>query len=272
MATQILPLFASKSTIEVRVFLLGERIDLRTLELGDRLGIAPLTISVGSRGCAVLFRYGVVVLFDVTAAEEEAFLASLEPLISEPFKRREQDRVDVSVDSIRDERVEGGIIQLREYSLERLQVVADVLAKSVVLAYYEASIAEAFDRIEPLAAELQRTGRGRRKAKDLLRHIGGALLVEHKMVGRVEVGEKPEILWERPELERLYLRLEDEYELRERHLALERKLGLIAKTAETLLDLLQHGRSLRVEWYIVILIVVEIGLTLYELFMKGSIG
>jgi required for meiotic nuclear division protein 1 len=36
-----------------------------------------------------------------------------------------------------------------------------------------------------------------------------------------------------------------------------------------LLDLLQTQQSHRVEWYITILIVVEIGLTLYELFIKG---
>ena len=64
------------------------------------------------------------------------------------------------------------------------------------------------------------------------------------------------------------MRLEDEYELRERHVALERKLDLISRTAETLLDLMQHKRSLRVEWYIVILIVIEILLTLYEIYAR----
>src|SRR3569623_1566576 len=101
----------------------------------------------------------------------------------------------------------------------------------------------------------------------LLRHIGGTLLIQHTTVGRVEVGEKPEILWERPDLERLYVRLEDEYELRERHVALERKLELISRTAETLLNLMQHKRSLRVEWYIVILIMAEIALSLIDKFL-----
>lgn len=88
------------------------------------------------------------------------------------------------------------------------------------------------------------------------------------MVARVEVLEKPELLWDHPELELFYARLEDEYELRERHHAVERKLQLISKTAETLVGLLQHDRALRVEWYIVLLIVVEIVLTLYELFAR----
>jgi required for meiotic nuclear division protein 1 len=82
------------------------------------------------------------------------------------------------------------------------------------------------------------------------------------------VGEKPDPLWERPDLERLYLRLEDEYELRERLLALERKLSLVSRTAETALELMQHDSSHRVEWYIVALIVVEILLSVYELWIK----
>jgi uncharacterized Rmd1/YagE family protein len=88
-------------------------------------------------------------------------------------------------------------------------------------------------------------------------------------VGRVEIIDKPELLWDAPDLERIYLRLENEYEIRERQVALERKLDLISRTAETALDLLQHNTGLRVEWYVVILIVVEILLSLYELFLKS---
>jgi uncharacterized Rmd1/YagE family protein len=39
---------------------------------------------------------------------------------------------------------------------------------------------------------------------------------------------------------------------------------------ETQLELLQAKHSLRVEWYIVILIIVEILLTLYELFVRSG--
>jgi len=84
-------------------------------------------------------------------------------------------------------------------------------------------------------------------------------------VGRVEVTEKPEIVWDDPELDRLYERLATEYELRDRDRALSRKLDLISRTAETYLDLINARQTLRVEWYIVILIVMEIVLSLYEM-------
>ena len=88
-------------------------------------------------------------------------------------------------------------------------------------------------------------------------------LMQHRMVGRVETAEKPELVWDHPELERLYLRLAEEYELRERSRALERKLDVISRTAETLLGLVQNRSSLRVEWYILGLIVAELILALY---------
>ncbi len=260
---------AGKTGFKLRALLIGERLDLRALEFTTRLGVLPLTVAAGESGCAVLFRYGAVVLCNVSAIEEAAFLKHLTAFVAEPYTHPDTEEVDVRIEAGVDERVDGGVLLLRDVGVERLQVVADILAKSTVLAHYETNIAGVFDRIEPLAVGLKRRGTGGQRGRELLRHIGGTLLIQHKMVGRVEVAEKPDILWERPELERLYLRLSDEYELHERHLALERKLELISRTAGTLLDLLQTQRSLRVEWYIVILIVLEILITLYELFLRG---
>lgn len=265
------PLFGNHTRIGARALFLGQRLDLRAFEQAKRLATAPLLVSAGGSGAAVLFRYGVVVFFGMDAIEEVAFLEDLNRLVVEPFPQPEYEVITIVADPGRVERVEQTQLYLHKFTVERLQLVADVLAKSVVLAFYETGLAQSFDRIEPLAADLQRGGRGRHQGRELLRHIGDTLLIHGKTVGRVEVLEKPEVLWEHPELERLYMRLEDEYELRERHSALERKLELIARTAETLLGLLQNKRSLRVEWYIVILIVAEIMLTLYEMFIRHAL-
>lgn len=265
----ITSIFADKTSFKARAILAGERIDLRSLETTDRLAVAPLVVSAGDHGCAVLFRYGAVVLFNLSPLEEVTFLKHLGPLITDAFAEPETPETEetaIRTDQERDGIVESGAISLSRLTLERLQVIATILARSVALAYYEKKVSAAFERIEPLADDLQRKGTFGRQARGLLRHIGDTLLIQHKMVGRVEISEKPELLWEQPDLERFYLRLEDEYELRERDVALGRKLELISRTAETILDLLQNSRSLRVEWYIVILIVAEILLTLYKMF------
>jgi uncharacterized Rmd1/YagE family protein len=251
--------------VKVSALFAGRRLDLKGLESSRLLPVLPLIISAGNRGNAVLFRYGAVVMFNLAPAEQASFLNDIKHLVRDPFDAPETEEIDINVDAGKDERVENNVISIKDTRPERLQIVADILAKSVVLDHYEKRVGDVFDRIEPLADSLQQKGRTQYKDAELLRHIGGTLLIQHTTVGRVAIDEKPEILWEQPELERLFVRLEDEYELRERHVALERKLDLISRTAETLLDLMQHKRSLRVEWYIVILIVVEILLTLYEI-------
>ena len=254
------------SPISVRALLLGERIATRRLETAAPLATAPLAVAVPDGGAAVLFRYGVVVLFATAPDAADRFITSIEPFIIEPFHVAEHDEAQLIVHAAADQQVDAaGHIVLRECTIDRLQLVADVLAKSVVLGNYETSIADIFDRIEPLAATLRKQGRSGATSRELLQHIGNVLGMQHKMVGRVETAEKPELLWEHPELERLYMRLAEEYELRERDRALDRKLDVIARTVETLLGLVQARSSLRVEWYIVILIVAELALAAYSL-------
>ncbi|MGL5942398.1 MAG: RMD1 family protein [Waterburya sp.] len=259
--------FAGEKTIGVRALFIGEKIDLRALENTSCLSESPLTITAGENGCAVLQKYGAIVLFGVNPLEEAAFINNLQPWISKAFKEPESEetRIEINIDS-KEFVTENGNIELKEFNIERLQIVADVLAKSVILSHYETSIASVFAKIEPIAASIKRFGNGRHQGEDLLQHIGNTIMIQQTMVGLVEIEDKPEQLWDWPNLERLYLRLEDEYEIGERHRALERKLELISRTAQTVLDLMQHQSAVRVEWYIVILIIVEILLNIYELF------
>ena len=67
------------------------------------------------------------------------------------------------------------------------------------------------------------------------------------------------------DLGRLYARLEDEYELKERAQALSQKLSVIADSAEVLGDIIDTKRSFRLEVIIVVLIAVELLIAGYQL-------
>lgn len=249
--------------LKCRALYLGQRIELKQFRYTQYLAANPLAIHYGHEGIVVLFRYGVVVMYGLSALEETRLHEELMPYIREPMREFEEESLDIRFNEENEGFVEESL-HLGELSVQRLQLVAGVLAKSVVLAYYEKTVGKTFDQVEPLAEQLQRKGRGGTGNKILLRRIGEIMSIQSKMVGRVEVSDKPELLWEYPALERLYQRLEDEYEIKERHVALERKLQVISRATETILDLLQYNRSYRVEWYIVILIVIEIVITLAE--------
>jgi required for meiotic nuclear division protein 1 len=182
----------------------------------------------------------------------------------------EIEQITVRIDPDAKEVLEGNTVILKDTGTDRLEIVADILSKSVVLARYESRVDQTFDRIEPFAAELTKEKTGSRMARELVSHLGSALLIEQQMVGRVQIDDTPEVLWDRPDLERLFARLRDEFEILERFTALNRKLELVSRTVETALGLIQARRSLRVEWYVLILIVFEILLTLYQMFWIGG--
>jgi len=242
---------------------LGQRIELKQFRYTQYIATNPLAINYGHDGIVILFRYGVAVMYGLSALEENRLQEELVPYVRDAFPEFEEESLDIRIKNETEGFVEGNLC-LSDDSIQRLQIVAGVLAKSVVLAYYEKTVGATFDQVEPLAERLKRKGRGGTSNKLLLQRIGDILAIQSKMVGRVEVSDKPELLWEYPMLERLYQRIEDEYEIKERHLALERKLQVISRATEMMLDLLQHNSTLRVEWYIVILIVIEILITLGE--------
>jgi uncharacterized Rmd1/YagE family protein len=247
---------------------IGDRINTAGFE-GQVLSSAPLAVRVGSNGLAVVFRYGVVVLIGLSAAEEAEFLEKLKVRCFGRITPPEEEWARIQVAKEAEESIPvGGPILVREFSLERLLLVADALAKSAVLGRDEREVANVFDTIEPFARELANFGKTSRNRTDLLKLLGNALLVQHRVSGRVAVGEKPDVLWDRPDLERLYARLQDEYELNERVETLNRKLAVVADTATTLADIIDTKRSLRLEIIVVILIAFEIIITFYEIYAR----
>jgi uncharacterized Rmd1/YagE family protein len=256
--------------LTAHALLIGDRINTAGFE-GQVLSSAPPAVRVGSSGLAVLFRYGVVVFIGLSAEEEADFLERLQTRTYGKITPPEEEWAKIQVAKEGEEPIPvGGPILVREFSLERLLVVADALAKSVVLGHDEREVTNVFDRIEPFARELATFGKTSRNRTDLLKLLGNALLVQHRLSGRVAVGEKPDVLWDRPDLERLYARLEDEYELSERAETLNRKLGVIADTASTLAEIIDTKRSLRLELIVVILIAFEIVITFYEIYARSG--
>jgi uncharacterized Rmd1/YagE family protein len=253
------------TSLRVRAVLVGERINTSNVDRVQVINPAPLTYRLDTGGYVTLFRYGVVVLSGLTPSQEEEILRELRPRVIQPLDGREEEIASVEIDPAKDDQIlPGGPIILKKFSPGHLIVIADALSKSVVLARDEREVAAVFDLVEPFARQLAEKGRtsGRRT---ILRHVGNALLVQHRVSGRVAVTEKPDLVWDRHDLERLAARVQDEYELKERAEALSRKLTVIAETAEVLTDVIDTGRSLRLEMIIVLLIAVELVLGLLQM-------
>ena len=259
-------------TITVRALALGERIDTAGLERPDTISTVPLAFHSGSEGRVALYRFGVAVLAGLSPLEEEEVIAKLSGRVTGARARIEDEETALVAIGGGDDTVPpGGPVSIVELSDQRFLVIADALAKSVALARYDRSVNAVFETIEPFAMQLAIEGRPPWQRRPMLKLIGQALLVQHRMSGRIAVQEKPDILWDRPDLERLYSRLNDEYELDERAVALKNKLDVIVETGRALTDVIEADRATRLESIVILLIFAEIVIGIVQIvFFRGA--
>jgi uncharacterized Rmd1/YagE family protein len=243
--------------------LLGPMINTRELARDNMLG----QLSTAA-GLTFVFRYGVAVTFAEDPLNPDLD-AALMAHVLEPAAEQESESASLVIQPGLDDRIApDGQLILSDASDERFLLVATVLAHSVVLARDEILVSAAFDRIDPLVSELREVGGVSIPIKDVMKLVGNVLAARHRVMGTVQVGERPDLLWDHPDLDRLYARLETEYELREREEVLERKYGALGDFAEVLLDIVQDKRSFRLEAAIIALIAFEIVLSLFDMMRR----
>lgn len=248
---------ASSRTLSAHAVLVSDRLVVDRSRYTGVVSAVPFCNREGD-GYVVAYRYGVVVFIGLTDAEEKEALARF-PTDAPAAGPIEEERVALEIRADGEEGGAGnGVFQIKELSVAHALVLGDILAKSVALARYEREIASVFDTIEPQASRLAVSGKLPKSRKGLLQLIGSALLAQHRVSGRIAFAEKPDVLWEHPELGRLYARLEDEYEIIERGTLLNGKVTVVGSAAETFTDMMDTARSARLELLIVILILAEL--------------
>jgi uncharacterized Rmd1/YagE family protein len=252
------------AALMVHAVLLGERIDLRGFRPEGAVNQTPLAWRTETGELVALFRFGAIVFFDVEESAQAGIIDTIKGRIVDPFEERETESAVIAAGVFARDQVTGDLIGLVDMSDERLLTVADVLAKSVALARDETQVTAVFDRIEPFARDLSATGGSSIRFRTLASMMGDALGAQARIVGGVEVSDRPDMLWERPDLQRLHTALAEEYELNDRARMLSQKLKVVEECASALVGFADARRAYHLEWTIIILIAFEIVLTLLE--------
>lgn len=256
----------NNNTIKVETVTIGASIDTRSLRKKDFIAPSPLTFEASDGGYWVVFRFGVVVFFNISQLMRTSIIEELSEAVVGPNAEKEVYHEIIAIDPEGKEYVKSGNLYVQNFDIARLQVIATAYARNAALDLYEKNVAKRMDVIGSVAEQLKSDGAiSFRSNRRLIKSFGEGLAHQSTMLGQIEAVEKPELLWERGDLEPLFHLLEDEYELKERYQALEQKYRLMTETAESIFHIGGLQRSLRVEWYIVILILIELGMNIWDL-------
>jgi required for meiotic nuclear division protein 1 len=153
-------------------------------------------------------------------------------------------------------------ISLREASTLSLNVIALAISQSVGLELYEKRLDTLFSQSRRIVESIHTFSISRRS--HLMQFAKRLALTRHDMVSNLLLLDKPNILWDNEEAEALYTRLAFVLELYDRHEIALSKLSQIKEDVLLVMDIINHKKSEFLEWIIIILILVEIVMGVFQ--------
>lgn len=215
-----------------------------------------------------LFPFGCMVCYGLAHHEVVdlvAYLRRLEPRLQDPSEPFQDDCVlelGSSRLEIRDDHI--GAPAAADWVFGILSIV---LSKSVALEKVEFEIEHLLDEAEPVVQELAR-GRVAPSDRKISSLAGRIMSFRLDTVAYIQLLDKPDATWDNPEAEEFYGRLSQFFELQDRYDKIQAKSAVLMDLTEVVTTYAHHHRGTRLEWAVILLIVVEVVLSVYELFLR----
>lgn len=255
--------------MKVRALHIGQRIDVRALQAKLKFSLSlrePFIFQYKKNKYVVIFRYGIVVFWNFNPQEENEILLKINEFIFENFPLAYVEEVEINTRKGHDE-AKGDSIGLNGISAEKVAVVSIVLSRSLVLDYFEKELGEVLKNLEEVIKIFSNQGRTYFSSRNLLKRVGKAMHIQHVAVNQMAMLDKPDLTWEVSSLDKFYNLLADNYEIDERYEIFTDKVEMLFRSIEFILSYLEAKRSNFLEMIIIFLILIEIALFVYELWL-----
>lgn len=92
----------------------------------------------------------------------------------------------------------------------------------------------------------------------LKRFIGKVLNIKNRILENLYIFDSPVITWENEQLNKLNTDLKQTFDLKDRYRLIHDRIEIIKENLELFKDIMDHKESSRLEWVIIILIVIEV--------------
>lgn len=214
----------------------------------------------------VVFKYGVVVCWQLSEREKKREIENIMDLVEDKSSWKEEETEIITIGNSAKNTLSKGRIYLKNSGIEEKVLVSSVIAKSLVIDFYEQALGKTIPTLEETISSLEKTGKLRMSTKSLIKYIGLAMRIRHATTLSLAVVEKPDSTWEDRGLDKFYSQLSGHFELNERFDILSRKLNLLSESLENLLDFINTRKSMWLELIIIALFIIDliaVGLELY---------
>jgi len=204
-----------------------------------------------------IFHYGMVSFFNMNASEIASVLEEIKPFcntyISE--KLSEDIQIEVRENSLK---VEYNNVILPELNDEMIRLVMLNTSQSVALDRYADITEELLIETHEHTKYLENKGKLDISGNKLKRFIGRVLNIKNKISENLYIFDSPDSTWENEQLNKLNQELKISFDLKDRYRLIHERIEIIKENLELFKDIMDHKESSRLEWIIIILIVIEV--------------
>lgn len=219
-------------------------------------------------GDIFFFNHGVFVSWGFKKKFEDKLVDVVLPYAIQPLQHIESDHFyfqnsnETSIDAHEKLRVD--IISLdSEESLIKL-AISYGLAQSIKLEAFEEAIQVAIRANSHLPEEIATRGEISLSRRAIFKRIGEIFIARSSINLNIEYLDAPEFFWRNPNMEPYYIMTKKYLDIPSRVMALNQKLDVLQELLDILNSQVQHRHSSLLESIIILLIVVEIIISLFQ--------
>lgn len=206
-----------------------------------------------------IFRYGVVSFFGYSEAEISQLLMEIKPFCEEWRQSDITETMDLELLADKEKvTIHQDKVILPSTNQEGIRLALLHLSQSVALDFYAGLSEQAMKETRQHTTYLEQKGKLDIGGRKLKRHIAKVLNINNQISENLYIFDSHEVVWEDLELDRLDKGLKQIFDLKERYRNIKGQGNVIKENLSLFMNIMDHRESSRLEWIIIILILVEV--------------
>lgn len=205
-----------------------------------------------------LLSYGIVVFASFTDLEKSEFLKFVKGYVEDEVVKQYEEHFNLQTDPAVSVVLNYNSITVSEITDDTIRIVMLNIGQSVALDHYEDLTLEIFKDSREITDELEKTGTFKYSKKELLKFVGRTINIKNSIIDNLYIFDAPDEVWENEHLERIDKGLKKTFDLKMRYQDIDYKLKIVQDNLRLFTDLLQNRESTRLEWIVIILILIEV--------------
>ena len=204
-----------------------------------------------------VFKYGVVCFLNYENVQLSEFLRFIAPYCRNLFEQQLNEEFQIETGAS-EYKFGYNKIEIVKADKEILRLIMLNVSQSVALDYYYEQTSKLLEETNYHTQFLEKKGRLDITGRDLKKYIGKTLNLKNRIAENLYIFDSPDTTWEDENLNKIDMGLKRTFDLQERFRNIQEGLEIVKDNLDLFKDISHYRNSTKLEWIIIILILVEV--------------